>query len=147
MGTNDPFTSNEIHTHLKTNESPNQYAGDRVLQSDGRGFHRDGQNINNVDQESYFHRNRIKRKLNFSPGQRVFLTVCTFMSKQSYHISTENCGKFKLISSWIQELLYMSGPQGLSVGVYIIPYRERLVCLFILMFCSCNQRKKKTWQD
>lgn len=99
MGTNDPFTSNEIHTHLKTNESPNQYAGDRVLQSDGRGFHRDGQNINNVDQESYFHRNRIKRKLNFSPGQRVFLTVCTFMSKQSYHISTENCGKFKLISS------------------------------------------------
>lgn len=78
MGTNDPFTSNEIHTHLKTNESRNQYARDRVIQSDGQGFHRDGHNINKLDQESYFHRNRIKRKFNFSPGQIIFLTVCTF---------------------------------------------------------------------
>jgi len=60
----------------KNNESPNQYARDRVIQSDGQGFHRDGHNINNVDQESYFHRNRIKRKLNFSPGQRVLDIPC-----------------------------------------------------------------------
>jgi len=65
----------------KNNESPNQYARDRVIQSDGQGFHRDGHNINNVDQESYFHPifilfNRIKRKLNFSPGQRVLDIPC-----------------------------------------------------------------------